>query len=132
MRIRVTKPVDCNHVAAQHVPHVGIGAVRVQTVVLIGPALDWAVATAEGVNLDHEATAAAYSGDWAQGGPIIEREKIDLEYDSIVQDWRAIHPKHFGGPPYASAHGATALVAAMRAYVRSKMGDVVDVPEGVA
>lgn len=105
---------------------------QVSTVGLIGPALDWAVATAEGMNLDHEGPAVEYSSNWAQGGPIIERERIDLEYNSLVQDWRAIHPKHWGEPPYASAHGGSALVAAMRAYVRSKMGDVVDVPEGLA
>lgn len=83
----------------------------------IGHALDAAVAALEGADVENP---PAYSTDPSLGHPIIEREKIDLEYDSIIGDWRAVHPKHSYGPPWASAHGPTALIAAMRSYVLSK------------
>lgn len=64
-----------------------------------------------------------YSTDWALAGPIIERECI------------AMWPDEEGGF-LASAnegagrdfHGETYLIAAMRCYVASKLGDEVDVP----
>lgn len=58
---------------------------------------------------------------WTDGGPIIEREIVDLERDDIVEDWRAVHRSHMTENP-ASAHGETPLIAAMRAYVASKFG----------
>jgi hypothetical protein len=52
---------------------------------LTGAALDWAVAKCEGVLMrwersTHDEAPLEYSPstDWAQGGPIIEREWIDL------------------------------------------------------
>jgi len=61
------------------------------------------------------------SGDWMQGGPIIEREKIDLQWD--MNRWNAAIGTmrwYIGGP--------TPLIAAMRCYVASKLGDDIDVP----
>lgn len=95
---------------------------------LTGAALDWAVAWCEGIyfgNLAHfEATAPDYS-DWAQGGPIIEREWIDLHCvnDSL---WEAECPA-VGG--LAMQNGPTPLIAAMRCYVASKLGNTVNVPD---
>ena len=83
-------------------------------------ALDWAVHVAmhgkcEGYPEHH------YSADWAQGGPIIERERIELEHDGF-QWWARIRAdEDFSGP--------TPLIAAMRCYVASVLGDEVDVPE---
>lgn len=66
-----------------------------------------------------------FSTDWAQGGPIIERECIDLQYQGgDVDVWAA---DIFDAD--CSVYGDTALVAAMRCYVVSKLGDEVDVPE---
>ncbi len=66
----------------------------------------------------------AYSTNWAQGGPIIDRERINVE------PFRDINGDQW------SADGAwnspTALIAAMRCYVASKLGDEVDVPEELA
>lgn len=66
----------------------------------------------------------APSTDWAQGGPILDRERINLE------PFRDINGDQW------SADGAwnspTPLVAAMRCYVASKLGDEVDVPEELA
>ena len=95
---------------------------------LTGPALDWAVAQCEGFdyfnhqNLAHITTSAHSwqpSEKWSQGGPIIEREKIATAWHiTRWVAWRGVieHP------------GPTPLIAAMRAYVASKMGDEVDVP----
>jgi len=62
------------------------------------------------------------SGDWMQGGPIIEREKVEL----FIRDekWFAYSsnstPEDF--------YGETPLIAAMRCYVASKLGDEVEIP----
>ena len=58
--------------------------------------------------------------NWAQGGPIIERAGIAL-YLYGPDKWNAMTEKEYQGP--------TPLIAAMRCYVASKLGDDVDVPE---
>ena len=121
---------------------------------LTGAALDWAVAKAEGllepkeffgkmvapVVLDMEYWSngdpmvrlnpcpdvyyrAEYdpSTDWKHGGPIIEEEKIGL-----LPSGNAYYERN-GGTYYS--YGPTPLIAAMRCYVASKLGDDVDVPE---
>lgn len=117
-----------------------------------GPALDWLVWTAAGGATAYPKTAsgptflklwkgnsAKYihpSTDWAQGGPIIEREGIGFFCNRTAErgarytpdagaDWRAFpfnkhHEHHFGTTP---------LIAAMRCYVASKLGDEIEVPE---
>jgi hypothetical protein len=124
---------------------------KVKTSELQGAALNWAVAKCEG-----DDTLAVYfdersgeplchddwpdnqefkpSTDWAQGGPIIEREKIGLfkgnplyfpegnENGDYYEDlWIA-----------GKYHGQTPLIAAMRCYVSSKLGDEVEVPDEMA
>jgi hypothetical protein len=90
---------------------------------LIGNALDWTVAKCVGVIYQGPAWTK-YSTDWAQGGPIIEREWIDLHCvnDSL---WEAECPA-VGG--LAMQNGPTPLIAAMRCYVASKLGDDVTLP----
>ena len=116
---------------------------KIKTSDLQGIVLDWAVAKCVGVH--HESFIAAqsfkehayqYSTGWAQGGPIIEREGICIEQrfgvveGSFAQPigWRARRYSKNGSinPPFFD--GETALIAAMRCYVASKLGDVVDVP----
>jgi hypothetical protein len=99
-----------------------------QTSELTGAALDWAVAKCEGRINQHFVTQweqghRNYSTDWAQGGPIIEREYMYLEYSGI---WRAYCTQN--GNSFMSV-GATPLIAAMRCYVASKLGDEVELPE---
>lgn len=68
------------------------------------------------------------STDWAQGGPIVEREKIGIECDDQGV-WFASYDLSA-----ETAWGATAptpLIAAMRCYVASKLGDEVEIPEGL-
>jgi hypothetical protein len=65
-----------------------------------------------------------WSTDWAHGGPIIEREKINL--GSVLCDGR----EFWTATMYlAESEGPTPLVAAMRCYVASKLGDDVEIPE---
>lgn len=69
------------------------------------------------------------STDWSQGGPLIEREQIDLEWDGVDGQaywWKASHQD------IAQFQiGYTPLIAACRAIVAAKLGDEVDVPEGL-
>jgi hypothetical protein len=91
---------------------------------LIGPALDWAVAMLEGDLVPTGGvmiqTWPYYSSDWAHGGPIIEREKLDIE---CRFHWAA----RLNGHSWST--GPTPLIAAMRSFVESKLGDEIDIPE---
>lgn len=99
---------------------------------LTGAALDWAVAKATGEY--KPVSVPQYSTDWAQGGPIIERETMSLcRYASHTEPWFA-EKRHFGRHHKAGrsyGEGPTPLIAAMRCYVASKLGDEIDVPEEV-
>ena len=85
---------------------------------LSGAALDWAVAKT--LEEYKPIPVPSYSTDWAQGGPIIEREEISI--DTVDNGWRGSS----GGFFY---EGQTPLIAAMRCYVASKLGDEINVPE---
>ena len=103
---------------------------------LTGAALDWAVAKCEGINYVKDdvrfrgAYARKYSTDWAQGGPIIEREKIDVMW--CGDRWCAYTADAectTGDDRQLVTEGDTPLIAAMRGYVTSKLGDEVELPE---
>jgi len=96
-----------------------------KTLELTGAALDWAVSAAQGDSDIHP-----YSTDWADGGPIIEREAITLDYDAHDTDklWEA-RQYAFDGTLLQKEFGPTPLTAAMRCYVASKLGDTIDIPE---
>jgi hypothetical protein len=98
-----------------------------KTADLEGAALDWAVAKCEdrqGKGLDW--VPPACSTDWVQGGPIIEREKITPQYMDRGY-WRAW--TEVGEKAHKLAYGPTPLIAAMRCYVASRLGDEVELPE---
>jgi hypothetical protein len=106
---------------------------------LTGVALDWAVAKCEGINLHHAIQPHGYleilfneanggdvftpSNDWAQGGPIIEREMLCVNPDH-PRGWMAIT-----NSAELMQFGPTPLIAAMRCYVASKLGDEVEIPK---
>jgi hypothetical protein len=98
---------------------------------LTGAALDWAVTKALG---EYKPVAVpAYSTDWAQGGPIIQREGISIDcirWDGKVDGWIATLPT-FDEAKYEEP-SPTPLIAAMRCYVISKLGNEVEVPDGLA
>ena len=122
---------------------------KIKTTELTDAALDWAVCEAAGLlaayprvrkdfALQWPSTGNQHlhpSTDWAQGGPIIEREKLcvghkhqaDPEYcpvnDPATNCWARTTA---GG--YLS-YGPTTLVAAMRCLVASKLGDEIEIPE---
>jgi hypothetical protein len=95
---------------------------------LQGAALDWAVGKCEG--LSHWLHGRVhYLTDWAQAGPIIERERIDIWWDG---DWVAAMCRPgttLAEFDRAEEHGPTPLVAAMRAFVAAYHGDEGTVPE---
>lgn len=97
---------------------------------LTGPTLDWAVAMCELPTNSYGwlgmAKAHQYSANWAQGGPIIERELIDVFRNYEERCWQAEANRYAG---CLMARGETPLIAAMRCYVASKLGDKVEVPE---
>lgn len=97
----------------------------IKTSELIGASLDWVVCFAEyGYGADYKTNR--YSTNWAQGGPIIEQEAITVSLGSPVVglEWMACDR----GSTHIQ-HGPTYLIAAMRCYVASKMGETVEVPE---
>jgi hypothetical protein len=94
---------------------------KVKTSELSGAALDWAVGQADECDL----APVEYSTKWEFGGPIIEREGIDLQYQGGETDvWAA---DIFNAD--SMIYGDTPLVAAMRCYVASKLGDEVEVSD---
>ena len=94
-------------------------------------ALDWAVTKCEGFN--HKVTSSewgmwGWSTDWAQGGPIIEREGIDICTDTYG-GWVATLITDWEDGTFVQSEGDTCLIAAMRCYVASQLGDEVEIPE---
>lgn len=111
---------------------------------LTGAVLDWAVANAAGMFIEIRPAGScgrplyvlagepgripwvwSPSTSWHHGGPIIERERISTEWSSLWDCWTARDLRSAA----FSFTGPTPLIAAMRCYVASKLGDEVDVPE---
>ena len=129
-----------------------------------GPVLDWLVAKCEGafdlqrrecfhnrpwffyMRDDDEPDIVRHtylneyepSTDWAHGGPIIEREGVELLCNLTATeaarfscganaDWQAFYRNRRRTEQRSFA--TTPLLAAMRCYVASVMGDEVEVPE---
>lgn len=101
--------------------------------------IDWMVAKCAGVKvrwsaphdqlLDISQPYAVWCPhrSWAQGGPIIERESIQ-----VTPGWSAIvHKNIFLDGLECFMQGPTPLIAAMRCYVASKLGEEVDVPDNL-
>ena len=113
---------------------------------LTGAALDWAVAKCEGKAQGHPPlgerrdlaegitpygvkAAMHYSTNWAQGGPIIEREGLTIgKVTNSPNEWSAESFQDDGVRVKYLRYGPTPLIAAMRCYVASKLGDEVEIP----
>lgn len=129
---------------------------KINTSELIRPALDWAAARALGYApkafterdcgqgairplskwCGIDVTPSGHtiwspSTNWAQGGPIIEREKFDVVYQAGGRgdEWTAFANDTDEGGNSIECGGPTPLIAAMRCFVASKLGDEVDVPQ---
>lgn len=130
--------------------------VEVKTCDLEGAALDWAVAMAEGEevivhgigqyrydvrggihcckygctfgprSITEEVERYEPSDSWAQGGPLIEKHKLDIgaPMENVTGPWNA--NTEWGHP--MGTPGPTPLVAACRAIVRAKLGETINVP----
>lgn len=115
-----------------------------ETAALTGAALDYAVAVAEGWTqwedggfmLDPDGQPGYRdplnvrpSQQWADGGPIIERERLCV--CPTGGTWYA-YPEGEARDPLKHAWGETALQAAMRSFARLKLGETITLPEGIA
>lgn len=121
---------------------------KIKTSELTGAALDWVVGKLELVDFyfnefdgicRYTLSDNLYSPseEWAIGGPIIEREGIEIN----VRNWTPSPGCRLPGKYEWSARlcyvrqtdckqfGPTPLIAAMRCYVDSKLGLEIDVPE---
>lgn len=93
-------------------------------------ALDWAVECCEcGDDIAEIDDPHFYSTDAARGFPIVQRENIKTKYvgDAGFAAWISR-----GVGPHTNEHsqyGPTPLIAAMRCYVASRLGDEVEVPQ---
>ena len=106
---------------------------KFKTSELIGPALNWAVVLAlygEQARYvwKHNPAGCHYSTDWSQGGPIIDQEIDSISRVDAYPDYTAARMEcdEWGD---CSATGPTPLIAAMRCFVASKLGDEVEIPE---
>lgn len=132
--------------------------VEVKTDELIGQSLDWAVATAEAMPVKHDpmgfgrtenggfwvwgdsisgpmlkigsASTLGYSPStsWAQGGPLIESYIGAISGPTAARDYAIACVKGSSVP----VRGSSILIAACRAIVAAKLGDVVQVPVELA
>ena len=125
---------------------------KIKTSELIGRPLDYAVAIAMGgtdlqfdtvetwwITIDGKDRALSRgwsaaqnfspSTDWAQGGPIIDQLKGTM-WSTNASWWGYRAPYNYAndkeGP---TTEGPTLLIAAMRCYVASKLGEKVDIPD---
>ena len=78
------------------------------------------------------------STDWRQGGPLIEREGLetargnDLYFPHGNERGDYYEPLFLARTPGGRwIHGRTVLEAAMRCLVRAKLGDTIDIPQGL-
>jgi Protein of unknown function (DUF2591) len=122
---------------------------KVKTSELTGPALDWAVAKCEGRLEEYPFSAMpsskwyySPSTHWMHGGKIIEREGIGFwksgdknyrgQWAAAPAEWMEVEVE---SPEFDSlpdpTHGPTPLIAAMRCFVASKLGDTVEVPDSL-
>lgn len=121
---------------------------KIKTSELTDAALDWAVANAAGMLIEVRPSGScgrplyvlaaepgrtpwvwSPSTSWHFGGPIIERENIGIrQYGDFPESrWQADTWAFKFVDPMAT--GPTPLIAAMRCYVASKLGDEINIPE---
>jgi hypothetical protein len=70
--------------------------------------------------------ACRFTSEWAEMGPIIEREGISIVLGMTIYDWWAYTEEETD-----KINGDTPLIAAARCYVSSKLGNEVDIPDNL-
>ena len=107
---------------------------QVKTAELNSEALDWAVWKIEHGNAktDDELILALSpfnpTTNWSQAGPIIEREEITVCWQGVQWVGSKFNVRVAGEYEFQNS-GPTPLVAAMRCYVASKLGGIIEVPD---
>lgn len=120
---------------------------KAKTQDLTGTQLDYAVAVADGwsefTRDEHLLLMGKWRGrsdslniatyqpsiDWANAGPIIEQGCISIAAPSLMREqWRAMIDSE-SQHAWIIGDGPTPLIAAMRCFVTSKLGDDVEIPE---
>ena len=112
---------------------------------LTGKTLNWAVAKCEGIediiyNYSGDDSSKYFpSQDWSQGGPIIEKHITKLwqnlngtfcaQIKYRAPYYSPTYDADIGMAAFINKHGQTPLIAAMRCYVASKLGDEVEIPK---
>lgn len=116
---------------------------------LVGAALDWAVAIAEGFGIDPECRTTVWhpvglpcsisvrgaaegfgwrpSTNWGHGGPLIDKHGGSIQHDRGVP----LSTRYSAGPDGDAVwcYGPTPLIAFCRGLVRYKLGETVQVPK---
>lgn len=120
---------------------------KIKTAKLTGAALDWAVAECAGelyradyylhestgaFMLEHGEVSVLYSPStkWAQGGPILTRERISRTIDHSglwIAYWTDGYTEGDEGKKWMQCDRSE-LVAGLRCFVASKLGEEVEVP----
>lgn len=120
----------------------------IKTEELTGAALDWAVAQCEGEEIERDEHGLYFnhyypSTDWAIAGPIIDRENIGISPPTSRVHRNGGNSPGWGPSGYWSAttwhagangrrsimlHETSVLIAAMRCFVHSKLGEHVEIP----
>lgn len=122
--------------------------IEVKTADLIGLALDWAVAIADGMRI-HTPTGMKFeywyvgnkcvcsrdgwspSTSWSQGGPLIEKHTLNVRphvsSNGVITSWAASMTWPCATMPGRT--GPTMLVAACRAIVMKQLGASIMVPK---
>lgn len=118
---------------------------KIRSDYLTGIALDWFMAKAEDVktygpeDFREQRKSVTNNGEyiyrwhqsWQQTGPLIEREHIDVCWSPGSKSWVAYLMESKRADRQYEIDGATPLVAACRCYLVEKLGDFVDVPDGL-
>jgi len=108
---------------------------KIKTAELTGPALDWAVAKCEeGWILEtnsfishHQLGRMNFSTKWELGGPIIERGIVSIDKEEGGKRWVAFAWRT--DRDLQKSIGPTPMIAAMRCYVASRLGEEVEIPK---
>lgn len=121
---------------------------KIKTSELTGNSLNWAVAKCEGKdnfcelhagNIWYGTVSSGFIqydplNNWAQAGLIIESNEIGIKRNipcSSGREWEASPSLTAKGAGGQYGYGKTPLIAAMRCYVASKLGDYIEVPDAL-
>ncbi|OKP02214.1 phage protein NinX family protein [Xenorhabdus eapokensis] len=113
---------------------------KIKTSALTGRALDWAVAKADArgvkinelgyvfVNDNRSIGVYSPSADWAKCGQLIEKHYIELNFNSVNEEWSA-YIFSFEELESVIEDGESPTIAICRAVVAAKLGDEVEIPD---